>query len=165
MRYLAMVLVFAACGWAQERDFLTADEVDQVREAQEPNARLKLYVLFARTRLALLQQFLSKVGPILKWIVFAVLAIIMLLALLRGGLGFLANFTEWARRLLDAWRNFWANLFGRPRSEATNPEAAATEVVVKERQVPFSASIRLADHSDGATGGKLSDSAARETSP
>ncbi|HTB16819.1 MAG TPA: hypothetical protein VK708_01835 [Bryobacteraceae bacterium] len=63
MRYLAMVLVFAACGWAQERDFLTADEVDQVREAQEPNARLKLYVLFARTRLALLQQFLSKEKP------------------------------------------------------------------------------------------------------
>jgi len=63
MRYLAMVLVFAACGWGQERDFLTADEVDQVREAQEPNARLKLYVLFARTRLALLQQFLSKEKP------------------------------------------------------------------------------------------------------
>jgi hypothetical protein len=63
MRYLAIVLVFAACGWAQERDFLTADEVDQVREAQEPNARLKLYVLFARTRLALLQQFLSKEKP------------------------------------------------------------------------------------------------------
>src|ERR1700722_4926339 len=63
MRYLAMVLVFAACGWAQERDFLTADEVDQVREAQEPNARLKLYIQFARQRLALMQQFLSKDKP------------------------------------------------------------------------------------------------------
>jgi hypothetical protein len=63
MRYLAILVVFAACGCAQERDFLTADEVDQIREAQEPNARLKLYILFARQRLALLQQFLSKEKP------------------------------------------------------------------------------------------------------
>ena len=63
MRYLAISLIFAACGFAQERDFLTADEVDQVREAQEPNLRLKLYVLFARQRIAVLQQYLSKEKP------------------------------------------------------------------------------------------------------
>jgi hypothetical protein len=63
MRVLAIMLVCAAGGFAQERDFLTADEVDQIREVQEPNARLKLYILFARTRLALLQQFMSKEKP------------------------------------------------------------------------------------------------------
>jgi hypothetical protein len=63
MRYLAILLISTACGFAQERDFLTADEVDQIREIQEPNARLKLYVVFARQRLALLQQYLSLEKP------------------------------------------------------------------------------------------------------
>ena len=60
MRWCAALLVLAFSGLAQERDFLTADEVDQIREAQESNARLKLYVLFARQRIALMQNFLSK---------------------------------------------------------------------------------------------------------
>jgi hypothetical protein len=63
MRFVAIVLLFAACAFAQDRDFLTPDEVDQVRDAQEPNARLKLYVEFARQRLAILQQYLSKDKP------------------------------------------------------------------------------------------------------
>jgi hypothetical protein len=63
MRWFAILLIGVGCGFAQERDFLTADEVDQIRDAQEPNARLKLYILFARQRLALLEQFLSKEKP------------------------------------------------------------------------------------------------------
>jgi len=60
MRWAAITLIFVASGFAQDRDFLTADEVDQIREIQEPNARLKLYITFARQRIAILEQFLSK---------------------------------------------------------------------------------------------------------
>ena len=48
---------------AQDRDFLTPNEVDQVREAQDPNDRLLLYVHFARQRMDLIQQYLTKDRP------------------------------------------------------------------------------------------------------
>lgn len=43
-----------------DKDFLTEDEIEKVREAQLPNDRLKLYVLFARQRMDQLQRLLSK---------------------------------------------------------------------------------------------------------
>lgn len=65
MRFAIIAMLFLAPGMlpAQDRDFLTADEADQVREAQEPNARLKLYIHFARQRLDMLQQIMAKEKP------------------------------------------------------------------------------------------------------
>jgi hypothetical protein len=85
---------------------------------------------------AALRNLVSRVAPVLKWIVFAVIALAVLFVLLRSGLQFLANFTDWARRLLDALRNFWANLFGSRRQTIEQPaQAEQQEQMLRER--PF----------------------------
>src|SRR5665213_1678789 len=48
---------------AQQRDFLTPDETDQLREAQEPNERLALYSKWALLRLDEIEQMIASSRP------------------------------------------------------------------------------------------------------
>ncbi len=59
-RLLAFVCLLAASPCVAQRDFLTAAEVDMLREIQEPDARLTLYIGFAGDRISQLQQLVAK---------------------------------------------------------------------------------------------------------
>src|SRR5271157_1635682 len=59
LRFLLLAL-FCVAPVAAQRDFLTADEVDRLREAQEPDDRIRLYLLLARQRVDLVTQLFAK---------------------------------------------------------------------------------------------------------
>ena len=59
--WVAVLLVMLAIPLgAQKRDFLTAEEADKIRQAQDPNLRLPLYVTFAKDRVAQVNQLISR---------------------------------------------------------------------------------------------------------
>jgi len=58
----AILCVVQLCH-AQDRDFLSPNEVAQIREAQDPNDRLKLYIHFDQMRMDLIGQYLAKEKP------------------------------------------------------------------------------------------------------
>ena len=64
MRRTSLVLLMlAALPAFGQRDFLTSSEVEQVRLAQEPNERLKLYLQFARQRVDQVQHLMQEEKP------------------------------------------------------------------------------------------------------
>ena len=58
-----LILFLIALPLLAQRDFLTPDEVERIREAQEPNLRLTLYTNYAKLRLELLKQLFAKEKP------------------------------------------------------------------------------------------------------
>jgi hypothetical protein len=64
MKHGVLLLGLLAAGQlSAQRDFLTSDEADQVRLAQDPNERLQLYLHFAKQRLNIAQSVLGKEKP------------------------------------------------------------------------------------------------------
>lgn len=59
MRYLLMVVILCTPLLAQ-KDFLNTDEADQLREVQDPDLRLQLYLRFAQQRVDQLDQLMAK---------------------------------------------------------------------------------------------------------
>jgi hypothetical protein len=75
---------------------------------------------------------------VLKWVVFAVVALVVLFVFFRAVLRFLANFTGWAQSLLDFFRNFWASLFGGPRRTRAAADDRSEEGPAALPEKPFS---------------------------
>lgn len=60
---LCLALAASLALLAQDRDFLTVEEVDMVRLKQEPNERLTLYLTFAQSRVAQIEQLIARDRP------------------------------------------------------------------------------------------------------
>lgn len=79
----------------------------------------------------------EKIAKFVKWVVIILVVLLIIGVLFFGVLKYLAPFTAWARNLLDAIRNWWANLFG-GSSVVKVKEAFAEGPRGPQRPPPFS---------------------------
>jgi hypothetical protein len=102
-----------------------------------------------------IQELYAQLVSLLKWILFGILITTTVLFVLAGGLRYLANFCDWASRLLDALRRFWEGLFGQPRR--TRSHAHEEEERLEPAGVPFSSFMNpfLTGRADSAPAGEV----------
>ncbi len=80
----------------------------------------------------------QKAAEIAKWIVLAIVVFLILAGVVLAVLKYLAPFTGWAQRWLDAIRDWWINLFGK-KSPADQAAGEAASEAGPVRPPPFSA--------------------------
>jgi hypothetical protein len=87
------------------------------------------------------QSFHTSIGSwlssALKWVVFTVLALAVAFYLFRNGLKYLANFSQWARRLLAALDAFWQRLFGWLSPPSVGAMPSGEPEMIPTPPVPF----------------------------
>jgi hypothetical protein len=142
-----------------QKDFLTENEIEKVREAQVPSDRLKLYALFARQRLDQLQRLLEKekkgrsleVRELLEDYSSIIDAIDTVSddALKRG-----VDITEGKNEVIGSEKRFLAQL---QKIQERNPaDLDLYEVSLKEAIASTSDSMDLAKEDTGSRAAKLS---------
>lgn len=79
-------------------------------------------------------EWFSWLAGMLKWVVLGAVILLVLFFLLKTFLSFLANFTLWARNLLNWFQTLWAGLWTRgPVTQRQQPETISNEA----RHKPF----------------------------
>ena len=58
--FICLLIAVSAFPALAQREFLTSSEIEKIREAQDPNQRLQVYLLFAKQRLDQIQQQIAK---------------------------------------------------------------------------------------------------------
>ncbi len=84
-----------------------------------------------------LKEAVQQLTRLMKFLAFGIVGIIVVIALLNGGLRYLANFTQWARDLLEWLRNLWLSLFGSAEEKRKARKKKGVAVGVVEEPRPF----------------------------
>ena len=106
MRYLLMLAIVCTPLLAQ-KDFLNTDETDQIREAQDPDLRLQLYLRFAQQRVDQLDQLMAKPQT--------------------GRSGMIHDLLEQYALIIEAVDTYIDNAIKRQKPILTMPQVAKTE--------------------------------------